>query len=130
MNTKTMVASDPVIVENNKVLLNKSGEDDFWKFCGGRLNAKDNLIDVAKTRIKEEMGLEIEITNSVPFLMYTKKPNNPEIDIILVHFLAQKLNKIKPGKMVKKWQWFDIENLPENLSSNINPTLKYFDFIK
>lgn len=130
MNNKVILASGPVIVENNKVLLNKSGEDDFWKFCGGRLNAEDNLIDVAKFRVKEEMGLEIEITNPTPFLMHTKKPNEPEIDVILVHFLAKKLNEVEPGEVVKEWDWFDVENLPENLAPNIKPTLKYFGFIK
>ena len=129
MNQKTMMASGPVIVENNKVLLNQSGEDDFWKFCGGRLNPSDNLEDVAKFRVKEEMGLDIEITNPKPFLMHTKKPNNPEIDVILIHFLAKRLNEIKPGKMVKEWQWFDVKNLPENLAPNIKPTLKHFEFI-
>lgn len=69
MNQKVMLASGPVIVEDNKVLLNKSGDDDFWKFCGGRLNPEDNLIDVAKFRVKEEMGLKIEITNPEPFLI-------------------------------------------------------------
>jgi ADP-ribose pyrophosphatase YjhB (NUDIX family) len=130
MNQRIMVASGPVIIEDNKILLNKSGEDDFWKFCGGRLNPEDNLIDVAKTRVKEEMGLDIEITNPTPFLMYTKKPNNPEIDVILVHFLAKKLNEVKPGEMVKEWDWFDIENLPKDLAPNILPTLKHFSFIK
>jgi ADP-ribose pyrophosphatase YjhB (NUDIX family) len=130
MNNKVMLASGPVIIENNKILLNKSGKDDFWKFCGGRLNPEDNLIDVAKFRVREEMGLEIEITNPEPFLMYTKKPNDPEIDVILVHFLAKRLNEIQPGEMVKEWDWFDIENLPENLAPNIQPTLKHFGFMQ
>jgi hypothetical protein len=62
--------------------------------------------------------------------MYTKKPNDPEIDVILVHFLAKRLNEIQPGEMVKEWDWFDIENLPENLAPNIQPTLKHFGFMQ
>jgi ADP-ribose pyrophosphatase YjhB (NUDIX family) len=130
MNQRIMVASGPVIIEDNKILLNKSGEDNFWKFCGGRIGENENLTETAKRRVKEEMGLDIEITNPTPFLMYTKKPNNPEIDVILVHFLAKKLNEVKPGEMVKEWDWFDIENLPKDLAPNILPTLKHFSFIK
>jgi len=33
---KIIIASGPVIVENNKVLLNQHGDTEFWKFCGGR----------------------------------------------------------------------------------------------
>jgi len=129
MNTKTMVASGPVIIEDNKVLLNKSGEDDFWKFCGGRLNAEDNLIGVAKARVREEMGIEIEIVDPNPFLMITKKPNETDIDVILVHFLTKRIGEIKPGKMVKEWEWFDVNDLPEDLAPNIIPTLKHFKFL-
>lgn len=125
-----MVTSGPVIVEDKKVLLNKSGEDDFWKFCGGQIEENENLIKTAKRRSKEEMSLEIEITNPKPFLMYTQKPNEPEIDVILVHFLAKRANEIQPGEMVKEWDWFDVENLPQNLAPNITPTLKHFGFIK
>jgi len=34
---KIIIASGPVIVENNKVLLNQHGDTDFWKFCGGKV---------------------------------------------------------------------------------------------
>lgn len=38
-NAKFIIASGPVIIENNKVLLNRHGEDDkakeYWKFVGG-----------------------------------------------------------------------------------------------
>lgn len=34
---KIIIASGPVIVENNKVLLNQHGDTEFWKFCGGQV---------------------------------------------------------------------------------------------
>ena len=129
MNSKIIIASGPVIVEDNKVLLNKSGDDDFWKFCGGKIGDSENLIETAQRRIKEEMGLEIKIINREAFLMYTKKPGEPEIDVILAHFLAEKINRVAPGEMVKEWEWFAIDNLPDNLAPNIKPTLKHFGFI-
>lgn len=41
--SKIIIASGPVIVEDGKVLLNKHGEDNFWKFCGGQAE-EDDLI--------------------------------------------------------------------------------------
>ncbi len=42
-NTKIMIASGPVIVEDDKVLLNISSGDTFWNFCGGKINENETL---------------------------------------------------------------------------------------
>ncbi|OIO07211.1 hypothetical protein COX68_00730 [Candidatus Falkowbacteria bacterium CG_4_10_14_0_2_um_filter_41_15] len=65
---KIIIASGPVIVEDNKVLLNQHGDTDFWKFCGGRVESMEvDLITTAKREVMEEMGLEIKILNNTPF---------------------------------------------------------------
>lgn len=128
---KIIIASGPVIVEDNKVLLNKHGEDNFWKFCGGRVEeAEINLKDAAKREIKEEMGLEIEILNNDPYFFYTEKViNNEKVSVILVHFLAKRLNEIKSREDIREWRWIDISELDrENLAPNIKPVLKHFGF--
>lgn len=126
---KIIIASGPVIVENNKVLLNKHGEDNFWKFCGGRIEeAETNVKEAAKREVKEEMGLEIEILDEAPFFVYTEKE---KISVVLIHFLAKRLNDIIPGEDIKEWRWLDIAELDkEDLAPNIIPTLKHFGFIK
>lgn len=130
--SKIIIASGPVIVENNKVLLNQHGDDNFWKFCGGRIeDCGENLQSAARREVKEEMGLDIEITNQEPFILHTSKSSVDGIsDVILVHYLAKKMGEIKPGADIREWQWFDIAKLPENLAPNIIPTLKHFGFIK
>lgn len=125
---KIIIASGPVIVEDNKVLLNNHGDTDFWKFCGGRVeNYEENLIDAAKREVKEEMGIDITIADEEPFISFTRKDG---IDIILVHFLAQRVGEIKPSEDIREWNWFDINKLPENLGPNIIPALEHFGFIK
>lgn len=62
--------------------------------------------------------------------MYTPKPGNENIDVILIHFLADFEGDIEPGEMVKEWKWFDIDNLPNDIAPNIIPTLKWFGFIE
>jgi len=130
--TKIIIASGPVIVENNRVLLNKHGDTPFWKFCGGRVeDYETNLVDNAKREVKEEMGIGVKILNEEPFITFTRKETNEgKIDIILVHFLAERIGEITPGADIKEWDWFDLNNLPADLGPNIIPALKYFGFIK
>lgn len=131
MLTKIIIASGPVIVENNKVLLNQHGDTEFWKFCGGKLEHNETLVETAQREVKEEMGLEIKILNPEPFFFYTQKQSEEGIkDVILAHYLAEKIGEISPGADIREWQWFEINNLPANLAPNIIPTLKHFGFIK
>ncbi|MCK5081108.1 MAG: NUDIX hydrolase [Candidatus Moranbacteria bacterium] len=127
-NTLT-TASGPVIVEDDKVLLNKSSGDDFWKFCGGKVGDSETLEETAKRRVKEEMGIEIKIINPEPFKLEIKRPGTTENIALLYHFLAEKTGIITPGPDVKEWDWFDLDELPEGLAPNIRPTLKHFGFI-
>jgi len=51
---KIIIASGPIIVGNNKVLLNQHGDTKFWKFCGGKIeDFETNLIENAKQEVKE-----------------------------------------------------------------------------
>ena len=130
---KIIIASGPVIVENNKVLLDQHGDTTFWKFCGGKVeNFETDLIENARREVKEEMGIEIEKLRDEPFLIHTsKETSGGKIDIILVHFLAKRIGEIVPGEDIRKWDWIPLENLnQEPLGSNILPALKHFGFIK
>ncbi|MFA5318733.1 MAG: NUDIX hydrolase [Patescibacteria group bacterium] len=130
---KIIIASGPIIVEDDKVLLNQHGDTTFWKFCGGRVeNMEETLIDACKREVKEEMGIEIEILDDTPFLMHTKKQTDDgEVDVILVHYLAKRIGEVKPSEEIDNWDWLDINNLPENeLAPNIIPALKHFGFLK
>jgi len=130
---KIIIASGPVIVEDNKVLLNQHGDTEFWKFCGGKVeDFDDNLIETTKREAREEMGIRIEILDENPFLLHTHK-ESPEgnIDIILVHYLAKRIGEITPGEDIRKWDWINIDKLEkEKLAPNILPTLTHFGFIK
>jgi hypothetical protein len=53
-----------------------------------------------------------------------------KLDIILVHFNAKRIGEIKPGEDIREWNWFALDNLPENLGPNIIPALKHFSYLK
>lgn len=128
---KIIIASGPVIVENNQVLLNQHGDTDFWKFCGGRTQDNESLIETAERRAKEEMGITIEIIDFTPFITHTlKETADGKIDVILVHFLARRIDEIHPGIEIREWSWHAINNLPINLAPNIRPALANFGFLE
>jgi len=130
--SKIIIASGPVIVEDGKVLLNKHGEDSFWKFCGGRIeDTESSLQKAAEREVFEEMGLAVSFLPVEPFFMLVqKKVADGEIDVILVHFLADRCGEVKPGPVIREWAWLDIKDLEkEHLAPNILPTLKHFGFI-
>lgn len=131
--SKIIIASGPVIIENNRVLVNKHGDTTFWKFCGGRVeNFNDTLISTAQREAMEEMGIEIEILDQNPFITFTTKdtPNGGMTDVILVHYLAKRIGEIKPGADIREWNWLDISNLPNDIGPNVIPTLKHFGFVQ
>ena len=129
---KIIIASGPVIVENGRVLLNKHGDTPFWKFCGGKVEDYEiNLIENARREAKEEMDIDIKILNEEPFITFTRKETEEgKVDVILVHFLAERIGEINPGEDIREWDWLSIDNLPNDLAPNIIPALKYFGFLK
>ncbi|EKE18443.1 MAG: hypothetical protein ACD_9C00335G0002 [uncultured bacterium] len=130
--SKIIIASGPVIVENDKVLLDILGDDAFWKFCGGKVQENETLQQTAVRRAKEELGINASITNFQPFLWHTTKEKDGIIyDVILGHYLAERTGEINPGEDIREWKWIPLEELSkENLATNIIPTLKYFGYIK
>ena len=92
---------------------------------------EENLIEAAEREVKEEMGIEIDVLIEEPFITYTKKETEEgAVDVILVHYGARRVGEIKPGKDIREWQWFDTNNLPKNVASNIIPVLKHFGYLK
>lgn len=129
---KLIIASGPIIIEEEKVLLDISGDDTFWKFCGGKVRENEALAQTARRRAKEELGIDLEVLTEEPFLLHTtKQTEEGSIDIILVHYLAERIGEIQPGEDIQEWRWIPLAELgKENLAPNIIPTLKHFGFIK
>jgi len=133
---KIIIVSGPVIVKNNKVLLNQHGVDNFWKFCGGRVEdlETEDLISAAKREAREEIGVEINIINPEPFIISVVKEEAGEtIDVILVHYLAELASdeQVIMGANIRQVKWLEISNLEkEPLAPNILSALKHFNFLK
>ena len=108
------------MIENGKVLLNKHGDDNFWKFVGGKAERTDiSLEEVAKREVMEEMGLTVVLIRPLKPMMIEMSDKV----VVLIHYLAKRKNEIKPGKDVLDWAWFDIRSLPADCAPNIAPVI-------
>lgn len=129
--TGILVASGPVIVEDGKVLLNKHGDTNFWKFCGGRVeDFSSSLHENARREAKEEVGIELVFADLPPFFSYTQKTTDSQVlDVILVHFLAERRGDVRPGPDIRECAWIHLDQLlREDLAPNIVPALTHFGF--
>jgi len=124
---KLTIAAGPIIIENNKVLLDKHGDDGFWKFPGGRLMDNNSMQENAKREVKEELGLDVELLGDPFVLNFMREQDGVREYVILIHYLAKNLSKdIEPGRDIKEWQWHDVKNLPDDCAPNIEPVVNHF----
>ena len=127
----SIIASGPVIIENDKVLLNKErnseGRITMWYFPGGEVEDLDaSLEEACRREVKEEMGIDIEIIRPLRTLFITRPRR--ESKAVLVHFLAKRIGEVKPGNDVAEWAWHDIHNLPSDCAPNVYEIIK--DYLK
>jgi len=128
---KIIIASGPVIIEDNKVLLNQHGDKNMWKFPGGRLenfefdNWNESLEETARREVKEEMGIKIEIIKPLK-PMFIPRPGHDNEYVVLIHFLAKRIGEITPGEDIEKWDWIEIDQLPPNVTPNVKAILSSY----
>ena len=115
-----IVASGPVIVEKGKVLLDKHGKDKFWKFPGGKIKRGESLEQCAIKRAKEELGINVKLVRPIKPMILWKKG---EV-VVLIHYLAKRKGKIKPGRHVREFAWINTNKLPKDIAKNIRPVLR------
>jgi len=124
----SFIASGPVIIEHDKVLLNreqKTDGDTPWMFPGGQVENFDTSLEEACHReVKEEMGIDIEIIRPLRPIMLQK---NGYV-IVLVHYLAKRLSEqeITPANNIVEWDWHDVRNLPKNCAPNVPDVIQSY----
>ncbi len=131
-NKNFIVASGPVIIENNKVLLNRHGknskEKEYWKFVGGRVEKFDfqdetqSLEETCKREVREEMGLDVKIIKPLKPMMI-RHPDKKNSFVILIHYLAKRIGEIKLGNDIEEYKWWSIDRLPKKCAPNIKPVI-------
>lgn len=132
---QTMIASGPVIIQNRdgilKTLLVKHGDKPLdelkWKFCGGKVLPDLSLEDNAIREAREEIGVAVKLIKPLrPMIIWNEIPetgsSQPQA-IVLIHYLAEINEEPIKGEEILAMGWFDINNLPEDCSTNIKPVI-------
>lgn len=118
------------IHKDGKFLLQKRGDSGCWGEHGGYLEIGETVEEAAKRELFEETGLT---ANSLEFFgvfsgketFYTY-PNGDKVANVDVAFLCEDFAGSAEADIseVTDLAWFDIDNLPENISPPSIPALK------
>ncbi|MBO7526823.1 MAG: NUDIX domain-containing protein [Clostridia bacterium] len=129
------VAADLILTKGNKVLLqrraNTGWNDGKWNLVGGHIEDEETLEQCIAREAKEELGIEIkpEDTKIVHCIQY--KSNRLTMQFYLTCSAWNGTPSIQPevenNQVVykaDKLEWFDIDNLPEDLIPTARQAIK------
>ena len=124
-----VVGAGVFIHKDGKLLLQKRKDNGFWADHGGCVELGETLEDTAKRELFEETGLtahSLELIGvfSGSDFFYTY-PNGDKVAIIVVTYLCEDFSgELTPDiNEVEDLQWFELDNLPENISPMVMPPL-------
>lgn len=102
--------------EQNRLLLQKRSDCEKWGFLGGMVEFGESVEEAAVREVKEESGLEVEITSLYGvYSKYFAEFSNGDKAQPIVHMFKA---KITGGKMIDKsnetieLKYFDLNNTP------------------
>lgn len=112
-----------VFNNENKILMQLRTDYNQWGFPGGSMELGESFEEVASRELKEETNLEIDDLKLIKVLSgkdtYREYPNGDKLYDITAIFVIKKYHgelKINDDES-KRLDWFDINDLPENMTS-------------
>ncbi len=124
--------SGAIIYQNEKVLLQKRADNGKWSIHGGAVELGETYLQGLERELKEEIN--VKPINPQLMGIYTGKnfyfeyPNGDKIYDSLCVFLVEKYegNLQMDNDEVADLQWFNLENLPEQLDNEDGLILQDF----
>ncbi len=111
-----------VIIENEKVLLQKRQGTKYWNgylaLPAGHLDEGENVYDAVIREAKEELSIDIEINNIVDTFAVNRTNNGllpPYFDVYFVIKNYKGTIKINEPNKCLELKWVDVNNLPNDM---------------
>ena len=115
-----------MIKDGNKILLGHRSakrkdtggifEPDTWTLPGGKQEYDETVIDTAIREVKEETNLDIKN----PEVFSVSDDFQPDRHFVTIEMITEEFSgelKIMEPTKEDDWQWFDLNNLPDNIYS-------------
>ncbi len=102
------VAARVLVIQNNKVLLVKESDDDWWALPGGGVDHGESIESALKREVEEELGVPAtEISSDFQIIYYnigSVVNGVPRMNLFFKVSVAEK--SLKPTSHVAEWKWF------------------------
>ncbi len=119
----TLVAVMVLLRNENKVLLQKRINtgymDGFWDFSAtGHVEFGESFIEAGIREAKEEIGIDVKKENFQPMTIMHKFTKESQLTYVNAFFVVDEYNgnaSIMEEDKCSELQWFDLNELPEDL---------------
>jgi 8-oxo-dGTP pyrophosphatase MutT (NUDIX family) len=120
-----------VLDEQGRLLLMKRSDSGCWGPPGGATEPGEVVEEAAKRETLEETNLEVgKMTLFGVFSgpeLYYKYPNGDEVyNVTIVYIANDWRGEVRLNHEHTEWQWFRVDEIPEDLSPPIKPVIEKF----
>lgn len=126
---KTVFGVGVTLIKNKKVLLGyhtaRKYEQPSWAMPGGHVDSDENIYKAAIREVFEETGIKLSEVIPIGFFDDYFEDYRVLSFQVFAEIKEQEPKILEPNK-IEKWEWFELDNIPENLSPITARTLEVF----
>ena len=120
-----------VLIKNNKILLSRRYNtgyfDNNYSFPAGHLDGEETLKQAMAREAKEEIGIVLDSADlELIHIMNRQIPDNERVDFFFTVKKWQGEPKIMESEKCDDLNWFELNNLPQNIIPYIEQAIDSF----
>ena len=113
-----------VVNEKDKILLVKHTYQNFWFLPGGGVNKGETFEQAIKRELMEETGYKSDVIEL--FGIYQNTYEGKRDNIVVFLSKSGKFIESLPSSEIEKYEFFSVDNLPENTSRGMRKRVEEF----